>query len=160
LDKIVPGSIDFSAGVGPGILALPGLPAARVLICYEGIFPEEIWPAGAARPGWLLNVTNDGWFGHSSGPYQHFAMTRVRAVEQGVALVRAANTGISAIVDPYGRIIARLGLGESGIVDGPLPRALTDPPLYARHGDLWALLVVLVFLVLGLVSRRPSPQRP
>jgi len=159
VDKMVPGSVDFSAGAGPGVLALAGLPPARVLICYEGIFPEEIWPAGAPRPGWLLNVTNDGWFGRSSGPYQHFAMTRVRAVEQGVALVRAANTGISAIVDPYGRVIARLGLGEAGIVDGPLPQALAEPPPYARHGDLWALLVAVVFLALALASWRRSPQR-
>jgi apolipoprotein N-acyltransferase len=147
-DKLAPGTVDFSPGVGPMLMSIEGLPPFRVLICYEGIFPGEIMPPGEARPQWLLNVTNDGWFGQSTGPYQHFAMTRLRAVEQGVPVVRAANTGISAIVDPYGRAIASLGLGASGVVDGPLPKALPGLTPYARFGD--ASLIGLLPFALAL----------
>src|SRR5258705_13876244 len=91
--------------------AVPGAPKFLPLICYEIIFPGEVVPAGE-RPGWLLNVTNDGWFGISTGPYQHFQQARVRAIEEGLPLVRAANTGISAIVDPLGRVLQSLSLGK------------------------------------------------
>jgi apolipoprotein N-acyltransferase len=145
LDKLAHGSVDFTAGAGNGMIEIPGLPPARALICYEAIFPEEIIPAGSNRPGWLLNVTNDAWFGNQAGPYQHFAMARTRAVEQGLPLVRAANTGISAIVDPYGRVRAALGLGTAGVLDGGLPRSL-PPTMYAQFGDAGAVLLWFVFL--------------
>ena len=87
-------------------------------------------------PQWILNVTNDGWFGLSSGPYQHFASARLRAVEEGLPLVRAANTGISAVVDPYGRVIASLGLGREGVIDSPLPQVLSGGTIYSRFGDV------------------------
>ena len=103
------------------------------LICYEIIFPSESCRAGA-RPGWIVNVTNDGWFGISTGPYQHFQQARMRAIEEGLPLVRAANTGISAVVDPVGRIVNSLPLGEEGVLDSPLPRPIRAP-LYARVGD-------------------------
>ena len=89
----------------------------------------------ATRPGWIVNVTNDGWFGISTGPYQHFQQARVSAIEQGLPLARAANTGISAVVDPLGRIINALPLGQEGILDSPLPRRI-DAPVYARVGDV------------------------
>src|SRR5262249_5410647 len=86
------------------------------------------------RPGWLLNVTNDGWFGASAGPYQHFQQARVRAIEEGLPLVRAANSGISAVVDPLGRVINSLPIGSEGAFDGPLPQPIPRQP-YARLGD-------------------------
>jgi apolipoprotein N-acyltransferase len=147
LSKITPGSADFSAGPGPATLALDRLPPVSPLICYEAIFPEEVVAAGR-RPGWLLNVTNDGWFGISSGPHQHFISARFRAVEQGLPLVRAANTGISAVVDPYGRILGSLALGRSGVIDAPLPAAIAET-IYSRFGDL-TLAILLLIVVAGV----------
>lgn len=132
--KITHGSIDFSSGPGPQTLSLPGLPPVSPLICYEAIFPAEVTDP-ETPPDWLLNITNDAWFGVSSGPYQHFTSARFRAVEQGVPLVRAANTGISAVVDSHGRVTARLGLSEQGILDASLPRPLQDRTFYASIGD-------------------------
>jgi apolipoprotein N-acyltransferase len=145
LSKITPGSADFSPGPGPVTLSLAGLPPFSPLICYEAIFPDEV-VAADARPAWLLNVTNDGWFGVSSGPHQHFESARFRAVEQGLPLVRAANTGISAVVDAHGRVLASLGLGRTGVIDAPLPARLSGT-IYGRFGDL-----TFVLLLLGVVS--------
>src|SRR4030042_4097945 len=103
----------FSAGNGPRLLAIPGAPPASPLICYEIIFPDDV-TAKASRPGWGLNLTNDAWFGSSAGPYQHFHQAQVRAVEQGLPVVRAANTGISAIIDAHGRVLGELGLTKEG----------------------------------------------
>jgi apolipoprotein N-acyltransferase len=117
------------------------------LICYEVIFPKNnINPD--TRPLWLLNTTNDGWYGNSSGPYQHFHMARMRAIEQGVPLIRAANTGISAIIDSYGRVQASLALGTDGVIDGKLPASIPQTP-YSKYGDMLLLLVVYV---LGMVT--------
>lgn len=145
METIVPGIGDFSAGPGPRTLALAGLPPFSPLICYEVIFGGAVVDP-AARPAWLLNVTNDAWFGISSGPYQHFASARFRAVEEGLPLARAANNGISGMVDPYGRVVASLGLGRMGVLDVPLPQALAPTP-YARYGD--AVLLVLMLLCAG-----------
>jgi apolipoprotein N-acyltransferase len=121
----------FTAGTGPRLVEIPGAPVASPLICYEIIFPDDVTDL-TTRPGWLLNLTNDAWFGTSAGPRQHFDQARTRAVEQGLPVVRAANTGISAIIDPYGRVVTELGLGEEGVIDGKLPRAL-PPTLFARR---------------------------
>ena len=99
---------------------VPGAPKMLPLICYEAIFPGDAVPRGE-RPGWLVNVTNDGWFGISSGPYQHFQQARVLAIAEGLPLVRAANTGISGVIDPVGRVIASLPLGAEGVLDARLP---------------------------------------
>ena len=157
----------------------PGAPNFLPLVCYEIIFPSDAvphneqpnwlyrhlgryfdWPfvaGNGARPGWLLNLTNDGWFGASAGPYQHFQHAHVRAIEEGLPLVRAANTGISAVVDPLGRVVASLPLGVEGILDAPLPQPLA-PTLYARLGDAPAGLMVLGGLGWVMLSRRRRPM--
>ncbi len=154
--KVTEGGRDFSPGAGPGTMELKGLPPAGPLICYEAIFPGSVVERDN-RPGWLLNITNDAWYGLTAGPYQHFAAARLRAVEEGLPVVRVANTGISGVVDAYGRVWARLGLGAKGTLDSGLPIALQGPTPYARFGD-W-LVLVLVLTVVGcgfLVSRRAS----
>ena len=143
--------VDFAAGPGPRTLDLPGLPPVGALICYEVIFPGEVTDP-AHRPAWLLNVTNDAWYGFSSGPFQHFAIARVRAIEEGLPLVRAANNGISGVFDAYGRVVKRLGLDDIGVVDSGLPVGL-PAPLYARDGD-WLLLVLMLAASLPLLRRR------
>lgn len=152
LDKLAQGRGDFSPGAGDssGLLHLPGLPPARVLICYEVIFAEEVG-SGDSRPGWLLSLTNDAWFGTLTGPDQHFAMARFRAVEQGLPLVRAAGTGISAIVDAYGQVQSRLDLGVEGIVTGTLP-GHTEETLYAFVGRWPIILGMCMLLVVSLVT--------
>jgi apolipoprotein N-acyltransferase len=140
----------FIEGTRRRAIDVPRAPRMLPLVCYEIIFPGEAVPAGE-RPGWLVNVTNDGWFGMSPGPYQHLQQARVRAIEQGLPLVRAANTGVSAVVDPLGRIVHSLPLGTEGVIDSSLPQALA-PTLYVRAGDGFAGL--LLGLALILVVRR------
>jgi len=106
----------------------------------------------------MVNLTNDGWFGISTGPYQHLQQSRLRAIEQGLPLVRAANTGISAVIDPTGRIVARLGLGLEGVLDSGLPSPIA-PTLYARLGDIPALIIVVGALLIAL-TRRSSKRSP
>jgi apolipoprotein N-acyltransferase len=131
--------------------SVPRAPRFLPLVCYEIIFPGEAVPRGE-RPGWLLNLTNDGWFGLSSGPYQHFRQARVRAIEEGLPLVRAANTGISAVVDPVGRVIGSLPLGTEGILDSALPEAI-EPTIYVRTGDAAAAFAMAIAVLL-IVRRR------
>ena len=138
--KVVQTPGSFTAGAGPSTLALPGGLSAALLVCYEMIFPDRLVDT-AKRPSLIVNVTNDGWFGRSTGPYQHLAQVRLRAIEQGLPVIRAANTGISAVVDPYGRYLRRLPLLEQGVIDSPLPEAISATP-YTRWGD-WALLALL-----------------
>jgi len=133
---------------------VPGAPRFLPLICYEIIFPREAVPPGE-RPAWLLNVTNDAWFGISTGPHQHFRQARVRAIEEGLPLVRAANNGISAVVDPVGRIVQLLPLGTEGVLDSRLPRQIAPPP-YARTGDSGIVLLVAALFVFIIRNRTRS----
>ena len=129
---------------------------------YDHIGRYVGWPfvsGTGERPGWLLNLTNDGWFGPSAGPYQHFQEARVRAIEEGLPLVRAANTGISAVVDPVGRVIKSLPLGTEGVLDSALPQPLA-PSLYAQVGDGAFAIMLGAALVLVLRSRRQRRSRP
>ncbi len=137
-------------------LVIPGLPPASPTICYEAIFPGAVsagpTPSGA-RPRYLLNVTNDGWFGTTAGPSQHFAQVRLRAIEEGLPLIRDAATGVSAIVDPYGRVLGALPLGAEGILDGALPDAIA-PPFAALHGGVTMALLWIGTLLCLIRTRR------
>ncbi|MEO3427743.1 apolipoprotein N-acyltransferase [Pelagibius sp. CAU 1746] len=156
--KLTAGARDFTAGPGPQTLALPGLPAFSPLICYEVIFPGAVKPGpeapGAPGPRWLLNLTNDAWFGDSSGPYQHFAAARLRAVEEGLPVVRAANNGISAVIDSYGRVIDRINLNDRGILDVSLPEAAIEPTIYSYASNLLYLIELLFITCVIFVARR------
>jgi apolipoprotein N-acyltransferase len=157
--KLVESTLDFTPGPGRATVSLPGLPPFSPLICYEAVFPNEA-ALPSPRPAWLLNITNDAWFGTSSGPYQHLAMARMRAVEEGLPLVRAANTGVSVVTDPYGRVLHRLGLGRQGVVDARLPEPLPQASPERRLG--WPLLAGLIVVLLGSsfaverLARRPA----
>ncbi len=147
------GRLDFSAGTGRRTLAVPGMPAVSPLICYEAVFPGKAKPDRLQdRPGWLLNITNDAWFGISTGPYQHFAATQLRAVEEGIPLVRVANTGITGITDAYGRVIAQTELNKDDVIDSGLPVALAEATWYGRHRNLTFLFVTLLFFGTSRIS--------
>ena len=156
LRNFVPVPGGFEPGTSRHALAIPGLPPAAPLICYEAIFPDEVTAQTLVRPERprvLLNVTNDGWFGLTTGPSQHFAQARLRTIEQGLPLIRGAATGISAILNPYGKVVASLPLGSSGILDGPLPMPIFTP-LFVSYGKMLALMVWLSTLLFLLGSRR------
>lgn len=147
----------FEAGRTRRLLDVPGLPPVAAVVCYEAIFSGEVVPRDARgrrrRPGLLLNVTDDGWFGVTPGPYQHFAQVRLRAIEEGLPLVRAANTGISAIVDPHGRVTGQVPLGAEAVLDSPLPAALPATP-FARFGNAVPLAGTVLALLIGIAARR------
>jgi apolipoprotein N-acyltransferase len=144
LSKIVDMPDGFGEGSGPRTLAIPGAPPVGPLICYEVIFPGAV--VARARPGWIVNVTDDSWFGPSAGPYQHLLTARMRAIEEGLPIARDANTGISAMIDPLGRVWTSLALGRQGSVDSDLPRALPTT-LYARLGDMGFFLLLAICLL-------------
>jgi apolipoprotein N-acyltransferase len=150
----VPGS--FQAGRGPATITVNGLPPVSPSVCYEAVFPHYFVDS-RNRPAWIANVTNDAWFGNSTGPHQHLAQLRLRAIEQGLPAFRAANTGISAIIDPFGRYVARLAAGTAGYIDWPISAALAPTP-YARFGD-WIFLVLTVATVVGAAGLRGLSSR-
>jgi apolipoprotein N-acyltransferase len=142
----------FAAGATPGPVDIPGIGLAVPLICYEGIFAEEI-VSGSDRPRLLLLITNDGWFGKAAGPHQHLAQARLRAIEQGLPMVRVANTGISAMIDAQGRITASLPLGVDGLLDTPLPAVRAAPP-YTLFGDWPVGLLLFLGIAICVVNRK------
>jgi apolipoprotein N-acyltransferase len=152
---VLPGD-GFAPGPGPRTLDVPGLPPVGALICYEAIFPGQV-VAPNDRPAWLVNVTNDAWFGNSSGPRQHLAAARMRAVEEGLPLMRAANTGITAAFDARGHELGRIGMLTAGTLVVALPSAL-PPTLFAQLGLWLPLITSSVALGLGLMARRNTAQ--
>ena len=142
----------YSPGPGPMVMGAGEVPPFQPLICYEAIFPQHLRGL-SERPGWLLQITNDSWFGQFSGPYQHLAQARLRAVQSGLPLVRVANTGVSAVIDARGGLRETLGLGEMGVIDAPLPGALPETP-WMRWGDLPMLALMLAALAASAIRRR------
>lgn len=155
--KAVYGETDYSAGTGPVTLHLPGLPPVSPLICYESIFPGAV--VNRQDPAaWLLNITNDAWFGTSTGPYQHLLAARLRAIEEGLPLIRSAASGISAVVDPWGRILASLPLVTKGAIDTGLPRPATAT-IYAQFADLSLLALFVAFALLASMAEIHARRR-
>ena len=150
----------FSTGVNPRpVLSLPGFPPIGMLICYEAIFPG-VSAKSSERPGLLINLTNDGWFGNTTGPRQHLHQARVRTVEEGLPMIRAANNGISAVIDPYGRILQRLGMNIVGVIDARIPVGLPPPP-YALYGDgIFAGMWLICTFILTANLYRFGLQKP
>jgi len=142
---------DFTAGPSPRPMRIEGLPALQPLICYEALFPRL---AAGPRPRWLLNISNDAWFGKTSGPLQHLNLASYRAIEAGLPMARVTPTGVTAMIDAYGRVVPgqRLGLGRYGVVDTALPPALAPTP-YGRSGELAFWLMVLASGATGLTMR-------
>lgn len=146
---------DFSAGPPPGPIAPWGAPPVQPLICYEALFPGFAQKAAreGVRPTWILNISNDAWFGRTSGPLQHLNIASYRAIEEGLPIVRSTPTGVSAVIDAYGRVLpaARLGLGELGVIDARLPSALPPTP-YSRHGDLGFFGMLALSAIAALIK--------
>ncbi len=151
-EKFVPISSDLYEG--EKIKTLPVLKtfSAGMLVCYEVIFSGQVVDKNN-RPSWLFNATNDGWYGISFGPHQHLAMTQTRAIEEGLPLVRSANTGVSAVIDPMGRILKQLPLGQQGVIDSDLPKAL-PPTIYARFGVKIPLILACIFLLFSFKKKK------
>ncbi len=151
-EKLTAGAGSFTQGVSRQLTEVPGLPPFSPLICYEVIFPGEV-SADNGRPGWLLNLTNDAWYGISTGPYQHFEATRLRAVEEALPVVRVANTGISGVIDAYGRVVSSLPLDSAGVLDAALPSPGAVTP-YARYGNSLPLMICVISFAAGILMIR------
>jgi apolipoprotein N-acyltransferase len=154
LAQLAPYEDGFTAGAAPMTMR-DVTPRFSALICYEAIFPSEIYPKGD-RPDWLVAVTNDAWFGDTSGPRQHLDQARLRSIETGLPMARSANTGISALIDAKGRLLDRIRLYTEGRIDAELPRPL-PPTLYTRVGDIGFAILAIVALSIG--ARRRSSAR-
>ncbi len=156
ITKLTGGSEGYSKGAGIKTLAIAHTPSFSPLICYEVIFPGAVVEAGH-RPEWLVTMTDDSWFGPWTGPYQHLGIAKVRAAEEGLAIVRAANTGVSAVIDPYGRIVTSLGLDQTGVLDATLPKPL-KPTLFSQIGDIFFSIMLIASAGVGFFFYR-SPQQ-
>lgn len=147
----------FTPGAGPQKISLPGLPDLGTAICYEAIFPHQIIDQDN-RPQWIINPTNDGWYGNSFGPYQHFTAARLRAVEEGITVARIANNGISALISPFGTILGRLNLNETGALDVALPALASFATPYSRYGNN-IVLIICTFLLYVAFILYPKPEK-
>jgi apolipoprotein N-acyltransferase len=147
--KITHGTLDYSSGFGLKRIKVSNqLPSFTPLICYEAYFPEKTIASGS-QPDFIINFTNDAWYGNTSGPYQHLHMTRLRAVEQGIPIIRAANTGISAIIDSYGRILSELPLNNSGVIDTYLPDIVPRTTLYNKKNNKLIFYGIIIFFLIS-----------
>ncbi len=151
VERLTVGLGDFTPGPGPTTIVVSDIPPFAAIICYEIIFPGHVVD-GLKRPKWIFNASNDAWFGNSIGPEQHLTAARMRAVEEGLPVVRAVNTGISAVIDASGRVIERLELEQAGTIDVKLPPAF-PPTLYARFGDSMLLPLLLAVWLTSLGIR-------
>ena len=151
--KVTPVPFDFGTGEGVKTKIIPRTLPVGMLVCYEVIFPGHV-AEKETRPYWLVNVTNDGWYGISAGPYQHFAAAQMRAAEEGVPLARSANTGVSGMIDAYGRVTASLDLGKEGVVDAGLPRRTEKPTFYGTYGNRVPLIFCLILLIAAALPYR------
>jgi apolipoprotein N-acyltransferase len=153
----------FTPGPRPAPIAPPGLPPLQPLICYESLFPgftREGQAASGQRAAWIANLSNDAWFGATSGPWQHLNIASYRAIEEGLPMVRATPTGVSAVIDAYGRIQPGqwLGHGKYGVIDARLPQAL-QPTLFNRIGDLPLLILVIISFLSAVSLKRATLRR-
>lgn len=144
----------FERGVGNQTITFADAPRFSPLICYEIIFPHQTVDHKTERPDFLLTITNDGWYGRSAGPYQHFDIAKFRAIEQGLPVIRVANTGISGIIDAHGRVITHLNLMEEGFVNHPLPSQLNKITFYAKHGEIPFIITMIALLGFLLLYRK------
>lgn len=159
IEKLTPGTIDYSQGEGLKTLEIPGIPPFSPLICYEAIFPGNVIDH-KTKPKWLLNLTNDAWYGQTSGPYQHLSIVRVRAIEEGLPLVRAANNGISAVVDAYGKILYSLDLDAKGFIDFSLPKSLYYNTVFSSLREIpFSFMIIITLLISYRVRKRESHVR-
>ena len=149
--KLVFGAIDYSQGNGPKTIKLEKLPSFSPLICFEVIFPGKVINPNN-RPEWLLSISNDAWFGNYAGPWQHFEMARIRSIEEGLPLVRVSNTGISGVIDSYGRILKLIPYGESGALDHYLPTSLPST-VYSRFGDIIVFTIGILIISIAFLFR-------
>jgi apolipoprotein N-acyltransferase len=150
LSRLVPGDLDFWSGPGPTTFDIPGVGQVGFQICYEIIFSGQVIDP-AKRPRFLFNPSNDAWFG-SWGPPQHMAQARLRAIEEGMTIVRATPTGISGVIAPDGRLVAKIGMGQAAVLDARLP-APAPPTLFARYGNLLPAIFALLLTALAVVIR-------
>jgi apolipoprotein N-acyltransferase len=149
----------FTAGPQPRPLLIPGLGLVQPLICYESLFPGFVREGGrlvGGRAAWIVNVSNDAWFGQTSGPWQHLNLASYRAIEEGMPIIRATPTGVSAVIDSEGRPLATLGLGKFGVIDAPLPGARLHPTAFARYGDtaFWIMISLSAAALAPAVRQR------
>lgn len=153
LNRMFTGGQDFAHGETENTITVEGMPPVGVLICYEVIFPGQVVNS-KTRPDWLLNVTNDAWYGNSTGPRQHLLQTRIRSIEEGLPLIRSASTGISAMIDPYGRIVEQVGLNKRGLIKSKLPEKLEDRTLYSIFKEWTFACIVVILIILNVILNR------